>query len=198
MIVMAAARPQAGRPATGAALLCTVLLAAVAPYAHAQPQFVGLNLPGSARGRGIVEALGDRLPEVAAAYGLKAAELVDIANRDNDIVVNPTGHLIYQCDGLAVPENGTADTHSAPGEAHAHKHAATPAGLRRRTRALTQTYSTSQAFFLHSRPGSTKVSACVHVERTARSAAGTRGLPRSLSENNHTTNESRPPVTHWP
>jgi PKD repeat protein len=68
-----------------------LLVIAVSASAAAQPD----DFPRSPRGEEAISALADRLPDVAAAYGMSAQELSDLFRNDQSLSVNRNGELYY-------------------------------------------------------------------------------------------------------
>lgn len=115
-------------------LACAGLIAIGATsVAQARPPFPALNLAGESRGEAAVQALGSRLPDVAAHYGISAERLRTILRKDASSRLDARGRLFYVERG--VQEAGTAEpsvSEAAP-------------------------YDLPQTFNLHSKPGSQRV-----------------------------------------
>ncbi|MBL9189744.1 MAG: PKD domain-containing protein [Opitutaceae bacterium] len=122
----------------------------------------GVRLPAQARGAAAIEALGDRLPDVARAYGLDAQRLVTMLRTQPSLEVDINGLLTFACDGLAV----------RPGAARQGGPANAPGN------AITASSSTAQlaagtsvdVFQLHSLPGATRV---IYLDFTGHTTSGT-------------------------
>lgn len=103
----------------------------------APPDFPGIPLGPRARGEAALARLGARLPQVAAFYGTTDAELRGLFRRDNTLWIDREGALVYVCEAGPLPaqaETANGDGQIAEGPLPA-----------------------DQTFFLHSRPGATKV-----------------------------------------
>lgn len=94
-----------------------------------------LRVRGGERGEAAIQALGNRLPEVAAHYRKSEAELRGMFRRDRSLELDPQGQLRYLCEGLVAPVVGGETNSAEP-----------PAGL----------VALAQTFFLHSKPNSTR------------------------------------------
>jgi len=125
---------------------------------YAQP-VLPIQLPAAARGARAIEVLGDRLPEVAKAYGLKEQELVNLFRIQPSLGVDIEGALTFACDfrlSSADAENVKVTNSDA----------------------LTSTSSTSQlaagdsvdAFRLHSLPGASRV---IYLDFDGQTTTGT-------------------------
>src|SRR5688572_26182331 len=84
--------------------LMSLAFAALMPAVSAQPAHV--TLPAPAHGAAAITALGDRLPDVAKAYGLEAQHLVTLFQTQPSLGVDTAGALLVACEGLAVTEHG--------------------------------------------------------------------------------------------
>lgn len=105
-----------------------------------------------ARGREIIAALGNRLPEVASWYDKSEIELRDICQNDRTLRMDKQGRLHYVCEGLLPLQNVMAAS------------TATVAA------SATTTPDISQAFLLHSKPGASKV---IYLDFDGHTTSGT-------------------------
>lgn len=107
----------------------------------------GIRLLGDMQGEAAIEALGDRLPELADFYDKTPEELERELRTDPSLKVNRSGQLFYAC-----------DMHCA----HGHQAQAAESATAIASMAPTDTvFDTSQAFLLHSRPGANRV---IHLD----------------------------------
>lgn len=60
-----------------------------------KPDFPDLNLPASLQGQEAINAIGDKLPEVAAWYGMTPHALKEHFRNDNSLRADQTAHLFY-------------------------------------------------------------------------------------------------------
>ncbi len=97
--------------------------------------FPAMKLKKSARGAGIIGALGNRFGDVARHYRVSDKELGKMCLRDRDLGVDTQGKLQYICQTVVA-------------EAPTAQNAATDALL---------SYPESSTFVLHSKPGKTRV-----------------------------------------
>lgn len=111
------------------------------------------------RGEAAIQALGNRLPAVAAENGMSPGEFMRSLRSDHMLWVGQTGRLLY------VDEFDGHDTHDHEVDVwdedhhhdHDHGHDETPEpDLAETTDPLFGTYSTSQAFTLNSKPGAAR------------------------------------------
>lgn len=91
-----------------------------------------------------IEALGTRLPEVAAFYGKTPEQLQEQLKADHCLKVNRRGELFYACPLHAAPNPTEPSNESAASVASIGPTDIGP-------------FDTSQAFLLHSRPGASRV-----------------------------------------
>lgn len=126
-------RNRGRRRLAGAALATMVAAVALATA----PPAVGAPIPTGRgqNGAAAIQALGPRLPAVAAAHGMTADRLRRLFEQDRSLWVDPNGRLLYQ-------EPPAPATAASTGERPAV--AAAP-------------FPYSQSFKLHSRPGAEKV-----------------------------------------
>ena len=103
-----------------------------------------IQLLGEMNGLAAIEALGERLPEVAAFYGWTSEKLKEHLRADPELHVNRRGELFYAC--------GLNCAHATPPQA-------TEAAMNVASIGPTDVapFDTSQAFLLHSRPGANRV-----------------------------------------
>ena len=125
-------------------LLTALILFPLAAGAQGPP----FPFPGSTRGQEAIEALGDRLPEVAMRYGKSAERLQELFQQNSDLWLDPEDSLVYLCsfdleESLEAPE-GTG------------------------TASATMPYN--QTFLLHSRPGASKV---IYLDFDGHTTSGT-------------------------
>lgn len=97
--------------------------------------FPAMKLKKSARGAGIIGALGNRFADVARHYHVSEQELGKMCLRDRDLGVDTQGKLQYICQTVVA-------------QAPTAQNAATDALL---------SYPESSTFLLHSKPGKTRV-----------------------------------------
>jgi autotransporter-associated beta strand protein len=69
-----------------------------------RPAMPQLQLRGGERGTAAIQALGARLPEVAAHYHKSESELRGLFQREQSLELDRQGRLRYVCAGLVVPE----------------------------------------------------------------------------------------------
>lgn len=114
-----------------------------------KPDFPNINLPEKAFGQAAIDALGDKLPEVAAWYGMTPLELREEMLKDKDLWVDENGRLLYTDTHL--PENidiidgDSDDIQDAP-------------------------LPLDQTFLLHSTPNATKT---IYLDFTGHTTSGT-------------------------
>lgn len=96
----------------------------------------GLELGANSRGEDAIQRLGKNLPAVARAYDMDGASLRALLRSQRDLWVDRSGRLVYVCEGLTV-----AASSSAGGEIEGSS--AVP--------------NSTDAFLLHSRPGSNRI-----------------------------------------
>ena len=127
--------------------------------ARAQTNSKGESFPQQALSRTSKAAeipafLGSRLPEVAAWYGRSEAELRDLCQKDKSLRMDRHGRLHYVCDALLPLQNAAvqAGTTSGTGAAAA------------------ASFPASETFFLHSKPGATKV---IYLDFDGNTTSGT-------------------------
>ncbi len=118
-----------------------------------KPPFPEVNLARFARSENAVQALGARLPAVAAWYGKTPGELAKLLRHDPNLWVNPRGRLLYACE-LESPLTAGADATS--GTTHPQVTAAA--------------FPLDQTFRLHSTPSSPKV---IYLDFNGQTIAGT-------------------------
>ncbi|MBX3278173.1 MAG: PKD domain-containing protein [Acidobacteria bacterium] len=139
------------------ALSLVILLAAMLWWMPSDPaqaqdrdqvgrEFPQLRIPAPVRGADIVNALGRRLPEVAAFYGKSEEELTNILNQDDSAWIDHEGRLLYICDSDSVPTHSENDDETGRGRAR-NSGVVTAASP----------YPLNNTFLLHSRPGASKV-----------------------------------------
>lgn len=104
-----------------------------------KPPFPSVEIPNLVRSEAAISALGEKLPEIASWYGKTSEQLKNMFKKDKNLWADKKGRLFYVDEGLALTDNTvtTSDpTASLP---------------------VSQMYSLSQTFFLHSNPGSSKI-----------------------------------------
>lgn len=126
-------------------LLGAACLVPVSHVAFAQPNlpaakkpFPTLNLPQRARGDAALGALGGKLPEVAAWYGMSTQAFARMLRQDPHAWLDRKGKLVF-IDGFEAPPEAIGEVAST-----ANISASMPAPL-------------AQTFLLHSRPGAKRV-----------------------------------------
>ncbi len=134
------------KPNRSAVKTAVALLAASLVFVHGQetprPAFPsGIRLATTTRGEAAINALGKKLPEVAAHYRKTPDQLRQLLRSDHCLHADPEGRLFYACD--------------------LHKHAAAP-GIEEAPSAIIgptdpAPFPTAEAFLLHSRPGANRV-----------------------------------------
>lgn len=125
-----------------------------------------LTLPEAVRGTAAIRALGDRLPEVAQAYGLRAQELVTMLQTQPSLGVDGDGALLYVCEGLAVAARAHAAEHAKPAQTENPEEAMTPTSSQT---SLVQG-SSVDALKLHSFPGANRV---IYLDFDGHTTSGT-------------------------
>ncbi len=115
-----------------------LLLCPLAAVAKDKKPFPDVRIPGFARNEHAIQALGDKLAEVADWYGKDPEELKRLFRNDSNLWAGPTGRLMYACE-LETPLLAEAD--APPGTIHVQM---TSAPL-------------DQTFKLHSSPNSERV-----------------------------------------
>jgi PKD repeat protein len=128
------------------------------------PVFPAMDLGQSARGAAIISNLGNRLPEVAQFYGMTETALGALCLRDRDLRVDRFGKLLFACPGVpadAAQGGVVPDPADVGEEAPTADNAATDALLN---------YPASQTFFLHSKPGCSRV---IHLDFNGHTTTGT-------------------------
>jgi len=114
--------------------------------------FPDMDLPDKAQGQGAINALGNKLAEVAAWYDKDEEEFKNLLKRDKDLWVDKKGRLLYHDSKILTPENLTftlVPTSTPP---------------------LVPPYPIDQTFKLHSKPGSTKT---IYLDFDGYSMSGT-------------------------
>lgn len=164
----ATATPRRRARALLAVVVAALTTAAVVAPASARPEpDDGRSGPPAAvlerdlRGEAAIEALGDRLPEVAAANGLRPGELQQRLRRDHELWVGRTGQLLFVDESLDLTD------HDADGTEHAGTaEAPTATG----TDPLLESHDPADALTLASRPGSLRT---IHLDFDGFDARGT-------------------------
>jgi len=136
---------RARRTIAGLAAAAAIGALAVTGIAAAAPESTGPSgdvLAERMRGEQAIEALSDRLPAVAAMNEMTPAEFQAHLRSQDQLWVSPSGRLLYVDEGLQADEADHAEV-EAPAESTSDPSYAT--------------YTTSEAFQLHSRPGSQRV-----------------------------------------
>jgi autotransporter-associated beta strand protein len=101
------------------------------------PGFPLVQLPAKAKGEAAIQALGNKLPAIAAFYRVSEQQLKNLLRRDKTLWVDPRGQLFYVCDWEVDPKNIVPT-----------QNVVTPL-------ALVAPYD--KTFTLHSRPGASKI-----------------------------------------
>ncbi|MFT4720477.1 MAG: PKD repeat protein [Candidatus Azotimanducaceae bacterium] len=125
MIVLAERRKQ-----LSLIFLCSLFCLSLGAQA-AKPPMPDISLPSAVQGERAIAALGDRLPAVAASYGMGVSEFARDMRNDRTLWLDTRGRLFY----VEVPEQ------------------ASPANVDVYTQA---NYPLGQTFLLQSRPGASK------------------------------------------
>ncbi|WP_367155534.1 PKD domain-containing protein [Methylomonas sp. HYX-M1] len=117
----------------------------------AETPFPQISLKSKANGQAAIDALGERLPEVAKAYDMSAEKLTEILRTDSSAWIDESGRLLY------VEEENQAAAPTVPGP----KKSGTTDFEQAATVSSTDTFNTiasgTDAFALHSKPGSNRV-----------------------------------------
>jgi len=80
-----------------------------------KPAFPGVSLPEQAQGQKAIRLLADKLPDVAAWYGMTTAEFARTLRDDHSAWIDKTGHLFYiDNEVITTGENQTAPQASIP------------------------------------------------------------------------------------
>ncbi len=111
-----------------------LLVLALAMLAGSQPAWVQAQPNRPVAGQAAIDALGQRLPDVARAYGLSRSALVDLLEQDATLHVDANDELLYvdhdYPDDIfehfadqhlvpdSIPEEQTFLLHSLPGASH--------------------------------------------------------------------------------
>jgi len=103
------------------------------PPAQAKPAFPTLTLPARVQGQAAVSALGDRLPEVAAWYGMSVAQFTAMMRFDRTAWLDRRGRVFFEEEVRLPPQGAAAPAATDP----------VSPGLE----------PPDQTFKLHSRPG---------------------------------------------
>jgi len=109
-----------------------------------KPPFPAASLPAQAQGQQAIQLLGNRLPAIAAWYGMSTAEFARTLREDKAARIDQTGRLLYVEDEVAI----TADEVIAP----------------------QATFPYSETFALHSKAGSQRV---IYLDFTGFITSGT-------------------------
>jgi PKD repeat protein len=134
------------------------LLALLAPISglaqtnHRGENFPGLSFTRNSRANEILGLLGNRLPQVAAWYGRSEADLRKLCQTEASLRMDRGGRLHFVCEGLLPLQNAVAMATTASGGTTAA--------------AITAT----DAFTLHSKPGSSKV---IYLDFDGHTTSGT-------------------------
>ena len=120
--------------ACGLVFACNISLAA-------PKTFPEVKLSKKSRADEAINALGEKLPEVAAFYNLSPAELRKRLKEDDSLWADERGRLFYVCDWGLSGAKGSGSSGTGP-----HLLVDSPAG-----------YPYEKTLRLHSRPGATKV-----------------------------------------
>ncbi|CAD6881953.1 PKD domain-containing protein [Methylomonas albis] len=117
--------------------------ARIADLAEAETEmaFPQITLTGKKNGQAAIDALGDKLGDVAKAYDMSSERLEDILRTDSSAWIDESGRLLYIDDHTKVP----------PGQGEQETATATSAG------SATASTTTTDPFALHSKPGSNRV-----------------------------------------
>ena len=126
--------------------------------ARAQINDKGESFPQQAmsrvgRGADIPALLGSRLPQVAAWYGRTEAELRALCQKEKSLRADLRGRLHYVCEGLLPLQNAVAQAGTASG-----------------TETAAASFPASETFFLHSKPGASRV---IYLDFDGHTTSGT-------------------------
>jgi PKD repeat protein len=121
-----------------AAFSALLITSAAAQAPHAKPAFPSINLPQPAQGQRALDQLGNRLPEVAAWYGMSTQEFARMIRFDRTVWLDRHGRVFF-IDEVNTPRNQSTTSATGSGAISA----AAPAPL-------------DQTFLLHSRPGANR------------------------------------------
>lgn len=127
------ASPRSARMFAPAGLALAMLISGTAASAAPKPAFPDLHLGGESRGEAAVQALGARLPDVAAHYRMSPERLRTILRKDRTSRLDPRGRLFY------VEPDAEVAFGATPGVEQAAP------------------FDLSQTFLLQSKPGSSRV-----------------------------------------
>jgi PKD repeat protein len=120
------------------ALLLLVMGVSVVSAAESKPPFPTLSLPGEMRGTEAVKGLGDKLPAVAAWYGMTPQAFADMMKRDPNARLDQHGRLFYVDEFPIPPQEEEASGASGPTVSEGP-------------------YPAGSTLMLHSKPGSKRV-----------------------------------------
>lgn len=113
-----------------------------------------VRMPANVRGAQAIEALADRLPDVARAHGLDPQRLATMLRTQPSLGVDVEGRLTFACDGLAVRPGAAPRDAITPSSSFAQIAAGTAVDV----------------FQLHSLPGATRV---IYLDFTGHTTSGT-------------------------
>jgi len=114
------------------------LAPSVAAEQNARLPFPTVKFPGKVRGAQALKMLGDKLPDLAAAYRMTPEKLADILKNDNTAWLDKDGRLLF-IDDFPAPPQPSAGTDGTFNVASAAP------------------YALENTFLLHSKPGSKRV-----------------------------------------
>lgn len=103
--------------------------------------FPNVSLSAKKNGQAAIDALGDKLDEVAQSYGMSPERLEQILRTDSTAWIDQTGHLFYIDSEQATPEQPPQET----------------ATLTIDSGNITTLVSSTDAFTLHSKPGASRL-----------------------------------------
>lgn len=138
-----------------AAAFCSIAAFPLLVHAAGNPKLPAhVSLPRQAHGQEAIRLLGDNLPDVARAYGLRPDELTGLFRTQHGLWADREGALVYLCEGLPVATGIIQGATTASGTvASAAPTPATPATLA-----------------LHSTPGAARV---IYLDFTGHLTSGT-------------------------
>jgi len=142
------------RRTSQAGLVATFLLATAtaevqaAPPAHAPglANFPDISLPARAQGQAAIDAVGTRLPDLAAAYEMHPSEFAQMLRDDRSAWLDRSGRLYFVEEQVEYAEGDATDT------------------------LADAQYPLSQTFLLHSKPGAKRV---IYLDFDGHTTSGT-------------------------
>eukprot|EP00798_Chlamydomonas_sp_ICE-L_P002671 gene2671-12774_t len=129
------------------------LLLLSSPTSAKIPRVSGVSLLGTAHGKVLPNALGDKLPAVAKAYDMSVAAFVQEASHDEHLTVDTQGNMFHACAGYDNDDEDDTRRHLMEGN---HKLEPKRAATHRSLVAEVD-YRATTVFKLHSKPGAKKI-----------------------------------------